>query len=267
MGYLCDQSGVNFCTCDVVSKNIENAQRNFNNIADLVKYSESNNDSNVYFVCVPTPSKASGECDTSIVESVLQQLHTSTGKSSIVYIKSTVEPGTSRRLSELYGARFKVVFCPEFLRELTHLHDMYNANFVLLGTPAGEEDKEISCVFKQLYKHKKDFEIVFTTFEESEMFKNTINVFLAVKVWYFNKIHQMSSKIGFSYENLKRLFRLEPRIGESHTSVPGHDGLYGFGGSCLPKETRSLCYMQNKLGLSNKVLSEILYENDLMRLN
>lgn len=264
MGYLCKESDVLFCTCDVVKKDEQNALNNFDNIENLVKNSEQFNDLNVYFISVPTPSRTSGECDTSIVELVLSQISKHHTKETVVYIKSTVQPGTCRKLQD-QNKDLKIVFCPEFLREKTHLEDMYNAKFVLLGSTTGVEDQNVGAIFTRLYKHQTDLEIVYRTFEECEMFKTTINTYLAVKVWYFNKIHDMCEELGFKYSQLHDLFRLEPRFGESHTGVPGHDGKFGFGGSCLPKETRSLSYVQQRLGLSNKVLQEILYENDQMR--
>ena len=33
---------------------------------------------------------------------------------------------------------------------------------------------------------------------------------------------------------------LDPRIGRSHTTVPGYDGKRGFGGACFPKDTTAL---------------------------
>lgn len=33
------------------------------------------------------------------------------------------------------------------------------------------------------------------SFEECEMFKYTLNVYLAVKIWYFNEVFEMCDKI------------------------------------------------------------------------
>jgi UDPglucose 6-dehydrogenase len=266
MGYLCNRSDVLFCTCDVVKKDESNALENFDDIGNLVKNSELFNQINMYFVSVPTPSKPSGECDTTIVKTVLQKLVDHHTRPTIVYIKSTVQPGTCRQLQSMFGSYdLQIVFCPEFLREKTHLQDMYNAKFVLLGTETGAVNEDVGSIFTKLYRHQSDLEVVYRTYEECEMFKTTINTYLAVKVWYFNKVHGMCERLGFPYSNLHEMFKLEPRLGDSHTGVPGHDGLYGFGGSCLPKETRSLSFLQQKLGLSNKVLEEILLENNVMR--
>ena len=267
-GYLCEKANILFSTCDILRKYIASAIKSNDSIYDTVIHSEMNNKTNIYFISVPTPSKVSGECDISVVESVLSQIASLHTKNTIVYIKSTVSPGTCRRLHSTYGSKtIQIVFCPEFLREKTHTDDMYNAKFVLLGTADGENKAQLTDIFYKLYKHNPDLEIIVRPYEECEMFKNTINVYLAVKVWFFNKIHEMCGKVGFPYENLQSLFRLDSRIGESHTQVPGHDGYYGFGGACLPKETKSLRYLQEVLEIDDTVLYNILKENDIQRYN
>jgi len=169
-------------------------------------------------------------------------------------------------LYEKYGNKLNIVFCPEFLKEKTFQEDMYNAEFCLLGTSDKNKNlnQEVGDVMKDLYKHKQ-IDVIFKNYEECELFKYTINVFLAVKVWYFNEISEVCDRFGVKYDNLKELFHLEPRIGESHIDVPGHDGSFGFGGKCLPKETSALKHLQKRLGLPNEVLSSILDRNDYFR--
>jgi UDPglucose 6-dehydrogenase len=266
IGYLCKQNKVQFSTYDVIKKNEQLADKNFDDINQLVEHSELINDCNFYFICVPTPpNEITGECDISIVKHVIDQLYNKVSKKTFVIIKSTVKPGTTRSLSEKYNDRLGIVFCPEFLKEKTFQEDMYNANFCLLGSETSNEEKDLLAkVFKNLYNHKQ-IDVIHKSYEECELFKYTINVFLAVKVWYFNEISEVCDKFGVKYNNLKSLFHLEPRIGESHIDAPGHDGSYGFGGKCLPKETLALKHLQGLLGLPNKVLSEILDRNDYFR--
>jgi nucleotide sugar dehydrogenase len=266
IGYLCKQNQVPFCTYDVLEKDEREAVSNFSQIDNLVLHSENSNEHNVYFICVPTPPREdTGECDTRIVDHVLDQLYQKTNKTTSVIIKSTVKPGTSRSLKNKYGQKLNIVFCPEFLKEKTFQQDMYNADFCLLGTDCDESTKGIvEQVMRRLYAHKT-IDVIHKSYEECELFKYTINVFLSVKVWYFNEISEVCDRFGVKYNDLKDLFRLEPRIGESHIDVPGHDGSYGFGGKCLPKETLALKHLQERLGLPNRVLSEILERNSYFR--
>lgn len=265
MGYLCKKNNVPFCTYDLIKKSENCALKNFDNLSEMASYSEKENKVNIYFVCVPTPNKENGECDLSIIKCVLKEL--SLRENVLVIIKSTVEPGSCTLLSEEFK-ELSVVFCPEFLREKTFQDDIYNAKFVLLGHNQShkQEIKNVAeNVIKDLYKHNAEIEIISCLYEECELFKYTINVFLSVKVWFFNEVNEISKKLGVDYNRLKNLFVLDPRIGDSHTDVPGHDGQLGFGGKCLPKETKAMRYLQKKLGLDDKVLSEILRRNNEIR--
>jgi nucleotide sugar dehydrogenase len=266
IGYLCKKNQVPYCTYDVLKKDEPESVGNFNDISSLIKSSEQTNEHNFYFICVPTPPKDdTGECDTSIVEHVLDQLFCETTRKTSVIIKSTIKPGTSRTLHNKYGKKLNIVFCPEFLKEKTFQEDMYNADFCLLGTECDTSTREsVEGVMRRLYSHKT-IDVIHKSYEECELFKYTINVFLSVKVWYFNEISEVCNRFGVDYNNLKDLFPLEPRIGESHIDVPGHDGSYGFGGKCLPKETLALSNLQRDLGLPNGVLSEILERNNYFR--
>lgn len=276
VGHLCKLNNVEFNVFDVLPKEDVNYYPSLN---ELIIQSESENKTNVYFICVPTPSKDNGnkddsygECDTSIVENVLHTLNTNVTQKSIVILKSTITPGTCERLNDnITNQMISFVFCPEFLREATYLQDVANADFVLVGSPTTLNDFNkdiISQMFSDLYCHKtSEIEIIFEHSTICELFKYTVNVYLAVKVWYFNEIDQICNKLGVEYNNLRNLFKLEPRIGESHTQVPGPDGKRMFGGKCLPKETKGMYRLQEKLNIPNNVLQEILKRNQEIRYN
>ena len=167
-----------------------------------------------------------------------------------------------------------IVFCPEFLKENFANEDMYNANFALFGTDGNVELNVIlTKLFKNvIYKHKKlnCFEKMFTTrvnfkaqfgsFEKMELFKYTVNNFLAVKVWYFNKIYDVCRVLKIDYQEFKTLFPLEPRIGSYGTICPGDHGR-GYHGHCLVKDQNALINVLGNLGIDNSVLKEISNEN------
>ena len=272
LGHLCKQNAITFCTHDIVRHDEVFALENFNSLREMVQNAESVNvhdgeEACVYFISVPTPNGVNGECDTSIVESIVDELSKYVQKPSYIFIKSTVKPGTMGRINDTFSNRehMTIVYCPEFLREMTFREDMYNAAFALLGTHKGTFDNFAYNVMKVLYSHNKEFNVITKSYEECEMFKYTINVYLSVKVWFFNEVYEVCDKIGVQYEALKELFALDPRLGESHTSVPGPDGRRGFGGKCLPKETKAMCHLQQTLGLPNTILQEILSRNDTLR--
>jgi UDPglucose 6-dehydrogenase len=290
MGHLCKLNDISFNVYDTIPKD---TTYYFSDLKQMVINSECSKEDklNVYFVCVPTPSKDNGnsddrhgDCDTSIVLTVLDQLNEYVTKNSVVILKSTVTPGTSNGInSRITNKHLKFLFCPEFLREISFLDDIANADFVLLGTGEGDSNitdstkTHLTNVFKDMYRHKEDtyrhkggdngINVIFEDYTICEMFKYTVNVYLATKVWYFNEINQICDSFGIEYNKLRNLFKLESRIGESHTQVPGPDGKMGFGGKCLVKETKGMARLQERLGLPNNILRDILLRNKQLRSN
>jgi UDPglucose 6-dehydrogenase len=242
----------------------------FRSLSNLVENSEVNDKTNIYFICVPTPSGVNGECDTSIVESVVEDLSKLINKYSIIIVKSTVSPGTTRRLNGLYSNEIlDVVFCPEFLKENFANDDMYNADFSLFGTNGNEElNSTLKKLFENvIYRHKRlnffekvcgkaEFKTIFGKFEEMELFKYTVNTFLATKIIFFNEIHEVCEGLDLDYQKLKTLFPLEPRIGSYGIDVPGPgNDFYGFFLKCLPKEVKAMRKVQENLGLSSELMA------------
>jgi UDPglucose 6-dehydrogenase len=265
-GVLCEKNKVKFNVCDSQQKN-GTFDYFTSNIETLIKYSESENEINYYFIAVPTPSNLEGECDISIIHNVLTKLNNCITQNTRVIIKSTMVPGSCNELHNTYK-NIDIILCPEFLREATYKDDIYNASFVLLGLPPHFEFLKYSKLlelFRKLYAHNYNIDFFMKSYEECELFKYTLNVHLAVKVWYFNEIHELSEKLGVEYDTLKTMFSLDSRIGDYGTKVPGSDGKFGYGLSCLPKETRGMMKLQEKLGIDNQVLKEIIKRNNYFR--
>lgn len=257
-GFLCEKNNIEFNIYDIQLKT--GNFNYFNDISELVKFNESKSTINVYFICVPTPSDSEGRCDTSIVENVIEELSLFIKNKSIIIIKSTIKPGTTRYLYNKYNIEnLDIIFCPEFLREASYKEDIYSAKFILFGMD--ESQKQILNNLKDLYnnylyKHKYEspLEFYFKTFEECELFKYTLNTFFATKITFFNEIYELCDKMGVDYQNVRSLFKLDKRIGDYGTVVPGMDG-FGYTRSCLPKEIRALIKLQEELGLSNDLVS------------
>ena len=101
--------------------------------------------SDVVFVCVPTPMREDGSCDTSIVEQVCSDV-VSAGN-PIISIKSTITPGTTASLNSKLNTD-KIVFNPEFLPERFASRDFKNTNRVVLGGSI-----QATTALKQFYSH------------------------------------------------------------------------------------------------------------------
>lgn len=264
VGYLCQQNHITYHIYD--SKYNYNLLENFcSSLYKLIKTSEKTNTDNFYFIAVPTPSDNEGNCDTSIVENVLKELAETCDpeKNTYILIKSTLVPGTCQRFCEMFPS-LHIIFCPEFLREVTAKDDIYNAEFVLCSFKNPEINTKIETLFRLLYKHNQKIDIIFKSYEECEMFKYTLNVYFAVKVWYFNEIYEICEKMKIDYQSLKSLFKLDKRVGEYGTTVPGDDG-FGFSKSCLPKEIKGMMKLQENKIIPNDVLKNIIDRNLFFR--
>jgi UDPglucose 6-dehydrogenase len=217
----------------------------------------------VIFVAVPTPMKKSGECHTGIVESVLQDIQNiavSIGRSLdsfIVVIKSTVPPGFTVRMQDKYALR--LLFSPEFLTEANSVRDFKTTNRVLLG--GDQEDARIVYKYFAGVWPDRTFDvyvdhpdgpvyIVHCDPTAAEMVKLSTNVHLTSKVLISNEIYLICRALGIDYDTVKSLTQFDRRIGTSHMNVPGPDGHLGYGGHCFVKDTQSLAFISEQLGIS-----------------
>ena len=229
----------------------------YNNLDTLIKNVESKYDTHYIIICVPTPSDSYGNCDTSIIKTLLKQLNQLITKDTYICIKSTVVPGTMTTFYNLFP-NLNLIFLPEFLREVTANEDMYNAQFVLIGIPPEftmTKYQNLLHFSRTLYSHNKDIEIIIRSYEECELFKYTLNTYFGLKITFFNEIHELCDSMHVDYQKLKSLFRLDPRIGSYGTTVPGpNNHFFGYFLSCLPKEVKGMAQLQEKMGLSSELI-------------
>ena len=68
-----------------------------------------------------------------------------------------------------------------------------------------------------------------------------------------------------SWDNFVRYLQKDSRLGNSHMSVPGHDGKEGFGGACLPKDSLALLNFYKENSLDFKVLKSAVDVNNVIR--
>lgn len=232
-------------------------KRNVDNFEGFV------NKTDIIFVCVPTPMKESGECDTSIVISVIKQI-ASIDRRKYVVIKSTVTPGTTERLAKQFG--MTIAFNPEFLTEANAYNDFRFQPLIILGA----DDQGINTVLAQLYsefnsKVENSAYVINRTTKEAEMFKYLANCFLATKVIFANEFKILCDKVGIEYNRVAEVAALDKRLGKTHWRVPGPDGKMGYGGSCFPKDTAALLHFADENETTMWLLAEASYINDDIR--
>ena len=206
----------------------------------------------IVFVCLPTPMKKNGRCDTSIVESVISDINDASkrsGKRMIAVIKSTVEPGTTDRLNARYE-NIDIIFNPEFLTEANSFEDFKNQNRIILGGPRPATGK-VKTMFRKAFPK---IPIVKTGATTAETVKYFINCFLSTKVSFANEMKQLCDSIGIDFDKVVEYALYDNRIGRSHLSVPGPDGSLGFGGHCFPKDLNAMIHMASENGVIPRIL-------------
>jgi UDPglucose 6-dehydrogenase len=203
----------------------------------------------IAIVCVPTDMLADGSCDTSIVTQVIDELD-----ADVFLVKSTVPPGTCKRLSETLGKR--IVFSPEFFGGTQHANAV-DYDFVILGGERPDTD-----VVAEAYKHIKSgsYRIAKTDWTTAELVKYAENSFLFTKVRFFVEFYHLAQAIGVDVDEFRELLLLDPRIGRSHTfTYRGHP----FSRShCLDKDCPAIVHFAHQHGISMPALEAAIEAND-----
>jgi UDPglucose 6-dehydrogenase len=184
----------------------------------------------VVFVCVPSPMKSDGSCDTSIVEEAVAWI-----EAPLIILRSTVSPGTTDRLRQRYSKH--IVFQPEYLGETPgHLFgNMAERTFVVLGgTP--EDDSRAADFYKHYYNAMVYFHLCDAI--TAEVAKYMENAFYAVKVTFVNEFYDIAKTFGVNYDVLREIWLADTRISRDHTLV--YPESRGFSGKCLPKDVNAI---------------------------
>jgi UDPglucose 6-dehydrogenase len=205
-----------------------------------------------------------GECDTRIVESVIDELAIeceSKNKSITAIVKSTVPPGTIELLNKK-SSRIEVMFSPEFLTEANAISDFKNQGRIVLGIDKLEYQEPVVNIFKKSFPNAN---IIVIRSKEAEMVKYTTNLFLATKVSFFNDIYSICERLKIDYNYVIDATLQDPRIGKSHYKVPGPDGDRGFGGHCFPKDISAILWISQELGLSIPTIMGAYVTNQIVR--
>jgi nucleotide sugar dehydrogenase len=233
----------------------------YSNVESIYHIVES---TNVAFLCVPTPMKKSGECDLSIVRNALSEISDIAKvllvQDFIVVIKSTVPPGTTEMLNNEYS-NLDIVFNPEFLTEANAIDDYKNQNRIIVGGERPGSTK-VKAIFAKAFPKVP---IIKTSSTIAETIKYVTNTFLAMKVSYANEIFQLCQAFNIDYDKVIEYARYDDRLGNSHWSVPGPDGDYGFGGHCFPKDIAALKFVAKNLNIDTTMLTATINKNNLVR--
>ena len=195
----------------------------FEDLGDLKQYA-------ALFICVPTPMSEDGSVDTTILSKVVKQA----SACSLVVIKSTVTPDFFQNIKTT-----NIVYNPEFLTEKSAKADFIEPAFHIIGSDLDSGVHILNTLYKD-YSLCNPAPFINVSLKEASMIKYGINTFLATKVTFFNQLAEACELAGARANVVINAIGQDPRIGQSHTKVPGFDGKKGYGGAYFPKDTSAL---------------------------
>lgn len=212
---------------------------------------EEVNNAEIVFVCVPTPylkdlpaGQAGGAgFDLSFVEETLSWLN----GEKVVVIKSTVLPGTTEMLQKKYP-QHKLLMNPEFLTEETADQDMCYPDRQIVGYT--EKSHDVAGDLMQLLPLAPFERIIPAT--EAELVKYFGNTWFSVKVSFANQMYDLCQALGVDYDRMVEAAAADKRIGRTHLNV-FHKGYRGYGGKCLPKDTKAIIQLADLKGVDLKL--------------
>jgi GDP-mannose 6-dehydrogenase len=222
----------------------------------------------VTLLCVGTPSTPQGGTDLTYVGRAVAELRRALAEAEapatgrhVVVMRSTVPPGTVESLGadladiRRIGAALEVgvAMCPEFLREGTGISDFYSPPFTVIGA----SDPQVAATLGELFGFL-DSPLRVVDIRTAEALKYACNAFHATKVSFTNEMGRIFRPLGIDTREVMALFCEDDHLNISSRYLrPG----FAFGGSCLPKDVRSLLHIGRMESIDLPLLSGTLATN------
>ena len=219
----------------------------------------------VSFISVGTPSGPDGSVSMRAVDEVMAAVgHELRGKpgTHTVVMRSTVPPGTAedrvipmleRASGKRHGEGFRYLSNPEFLREGSSVRDFHAPPFTLIGAAPGED----GAVLREIYAGI-DAAVHVAPYRVAESVKYLANAYHAVKLAFANESGAVLASLGVDARAAFRLFCEDRVLNISPAYLtPG----FAFGGSCLPKDIRSLLALADQANVPVPFLQHVLPSN------
>ena len=225
----------------------------------------------VSLVCVGTPSTARGGTDLTYIRRAVDDIvaafrvaRAPASRHHSVVIRSTVPPGTVEEIvtpalaSGLADTDIAVgaAMCPEFLREGSGIADFYASPFVVVGTTDHHVADTVTSLLSFL-----DEPVRIVDVRVAEALKYACNAFHATKVSFANEVSRLFRLLGVDSREVMSLF-CEDRVLNVSPAYLGPG--FAFGGSCLPKDLRSLLHLARMNGADLPLLAGTLATNELV---
>lgn len=215
--------------------------------------SEAAAEAEFIFLCVPTPQGPDGAADMSYVQAAARDIGPALQPESIVINKSTVPVGSTHVVERALGrSDVYVVSNPEFTREGVAVHDFMHPERIVIGSDHQSASIRVTELFEAI---KAPF--VVTDPPTAETIKYASNAFVATKISFINAMANLCEAVGANVREVVLGMGYDKRIGFEYL-VPGP----GYGGSCLPKDTRALVRIGEDAGYDFELLKGVIAVNE-----
>lgn len=221
----------------------------------------------ISLICVGTPSQADGSLMLDHIRKVAADIGSGLGDGGsyhVVAVRSTVFPSVTQNIlgrileeqsRRQLGRDFGLAMNPEFMRETSAIDDFYKPPYTVIGAL----DSRSGDLIEELYRNI-DSTVYRVSLEQAEILKLCNNAFHALKIGFANEIGRVCDKIGVDSHAVMQLVCADKKLNISAAYLkPG----FAFGGSCLPKDVRSLTFHARRLGVESPILEGILPSNRL----
>jgi GDP-mannose 6-dehydrogenase len=221
----------------------------------------------VSLICVGTPSAPDGSPVLTHIQEVAREIGQGLKQAEryhVVILRSTVFPGTTRQMllplleehsQRSSGADFGLVMNPEFMRETSAVADFHSPSYTIIG----QLDNHSGYVASELYK-SIIAPVHTVSFEEAELLKLASNAFHALKIGFANEMGRLCDQLSLNSHAVMQLLCADTKLNISPAYLkPG----FAFGGSCLPKDLRSLTFHARRLSAEVPILESIAVSNRL----
>lgn len=234
---------------ELLEKNIAEGRVTFS-----TSLKETVENSDVVFLCLPTPPYEDGSVDLTHVLDVADKMAEFINGYKIIVSKSTVPVGTCDRIKEIISKKtkfeFDVVSNPEYLKEGAAVSDFMSPDRVVIGTSS----KKAADIMRELYSSfmRVSERIIVMDEHSSELTKYAANSMLAMRISFMNEIANICELVNADIDMVRIGIGSDSRIGNSFL-FPG----VGYGGSCFPKDVKGLISTSEEFGYDFKLLKAI----------
>lgn len=209
------------------------------------------------FIIVATPTNFNNNTkkfDTSSVEETISNI-LDINKSALIIIKSTVPIGFTDSMKKKYAYK-DIVFSPEFLREGSALEDNLKPSRLIYSDDSSKTKEFVNVTVQSI--SKPDVNIIFMQAREAESVKLFSNTYLAMRVSFFNELDNFALENNLNAASIIKGISSDPRIGNYYNNPS-----FGYGGYCLPKDTKQLEY--NFDGIPQSLITATIKSNSIRK--